>query len=242
MRWMLTSLAAVLIGCGLWAGATRAETVNAIVQLEQPDNKDAKARATRKPQKRLDGKSRAAAMAFAAKHHPELADLLKVLRKADTQHYETALRELAYHAERLGKMAERKDERYAVPLDLWKLESRFRLLVARLTMAGDEEIDAKVRPMLVERARLKRILLQMEEKRAVTRLERLREQIATTSDEARIAAELERIRRNITRGQRSKTAADEPRGASSRRTNNSRTEPASQETGRSKESPPKTHH
>lgn len=227
MRVMMIVLTAGLIGLGLWADAIRAEnaTTNIVVQTTKADDEKAKVRprAVRKPEKRLDAKSRAAAAAFARKHHPELARLLTVLRKADTQNYAAALRELAFHADRLGKMAERDDERYAVSLELWKLESRFRLLVARLTMAGEAEIDAKVRPMLVERARLKLELLQLEEKRTVARLERLQEQIAVLSSASddRIAAEIEKIRRTIVRGQRAKT---------------SRTEPASQETVRPKAS------
>ena len=227
MRFMMIVLIAGLIGSGLWAGAIRAEnTTNVVVQTTQAAGEKAKdrPRPVRKPEKRLDAKSRAAAAAFARTHHPELARLLTVLRKADTQHYEAAMRELAAHADRLGKMAEREDERYAVSLELWKLESRFRLLVARLTMAGEAEIDAKVRPMLVERARLKLELLQLEEKRTVTRLERVQEQIATQSSASgdRIDAQIERIRRTIVRGQRAKP---------------DRTEPASQETDRPKASP-----
>ena len=166
-----------------------------------------------KPVKPVDAKTRAAALKFAREHHPELAKLLQVLRKADAQNYKTAISELALQSERLARLAERKDERYPVSLDLWKLDSRIRLAVARLTMAGDDELAAKIRPLLIERSILRLSLLRLEAKRQTTRLQKLEEQIATlsTDPDGRIATEIERIRKSIAaRKRRSKTNRAEP--------------------------------
>ena len=238
MRLSMSSLLAGLIGLGLWAGTIRADNTSnvtvknaSVAKKANAANRDAKnrPRPAAKPQEPLDAKARAAALKFAREHHPELARLLQVLRKANAKHYETAIGELAFQSERLGRMEERGDERYAVSLDLWKLNSRLRLAVARLTMAGDDEIDTKIRPLLVERSSLRLNLLRIESKRQKARLQKLEEQIATLSsnNDERIAVEIERIRKSI--------------AARKRRSKTNRTEPTSKETVRQKSprTPPK---
>lgn len=230
MRLICVTLLAGLTGLCLWAGTIRAENTNRGTTRTSTAKGDTKnrPRSVKKQQARLDAKARAAATAFARKHHPELADLLSVLKRADTDHYETALRELSVHADRLAKMAERDDERYAVSLAIWKHDSRFRLAVARLTMAGDDEIETIVRPMLVERSRLRMEMLELEEKRTKARLQRVREQIATLSSADRIANEIERIRRSINRDRRTKTDRAEPTSKETARSKTSSRQPSSE--------------
>jgi len=216
VRLVIGSLLAGLVGLCLWAGTIHAQNpVDVTVKKTNAASREPKTRtrAAAKPLKPVDARTRAAALKFAREHHPELANLLQILRKADAQNYKMAISELALHSERLARLADRKDERYPVSLDLWKLDSRIRLAVARLTMAGDDEIDAKIRPLLVERSSLRLSLLQLEAKRQTTRLQKLNEQIATLSTEpdAKIAVEIERIRKSIVgRTRRSKTNRTEP--------------------------------
>lgn len=237
MRLSMVSLLVGLIGLGLWADTIRADNTsnvtvtNASTAGTTPGKKAAAAGREKKNRaglaaKPLDAKARAAALKFGREHHPELANLLQVLRKANARHYETAISELAFHSERLGRMAERSDERYSASLNLWKLESRLRLAVARLTMAGDDEIDKKIRPLLVERSSLRLSLLRIESKRQTARLKKLEEQIATLSSNSdeRIAVEIERIRKSIAAGKR--------------RSKTNQTESTSKETVRKK--PPRT--
>jgi hypothetical protein len=213
VRLVIGSLLSGLVGLCLWAGTIHAQNpIDVTVKKTNAASRESKTR-TRAVSKPVDARTRAAALKFAREHHPELANLLQVLRKADAQNYKAAISELALHSERLARLAERKDERYPVSLDLWKLDSRIRLAVARLTMAGDDEIDAKIRPLLVERSGLRLSLLQLEAKRQTTRLQKLEEQIATLSTDSddRIAAEIERIRKSIVgRTRRSKTNRTKP--------------------------------
>jgi uncharacterized protein YhaN len=119
----------------------------------------------------------AKAIAFARKHHPELADLLARLKKADAQAYEKALREVSQNTERLSKLRETDTERYDFSLRMWTLDSRIRLLAARSTMSNDPGIENELRELLRERQDLRLAMLKVERERLHARLERLNGQI-----------------------------------------------------------------
>ena len=58
------------------------------------------------------------ALNFAKKHHRELAAILQSLKSMEQTHYKTAIWEVARDAERLGRLQQRKDERYEPSLSL----------------------------------------------------------------------------------------------------------------------------
>ena len=79
---------------------------------------------------------------------------------------------------------ERDDARYELDLEIWKVESQIRLLVARLTMSpGDVEMQEKLRSLLMERVDLRIRRQRMDRDRLAARVQRLDENIASLESE-----------------------------------------------------------
>lgn len=118
------------------------------------------------------------ALEFARTHHPELATLLVQLQKSHPREYRAALTELERTRTRLERDRERLPERYALELEKWKLDSRVRLLVARMSMSESDELKAELRTALQDRMKLSDQLLQDEQERLQRRLAKVEEQLA----------------------------------------------------------------
>jgi|GEM_PF-1394116 hypothetical protein len=126
----------------------------------------------------------AAAISFAQEHHPELAGLLGHLKRNNKRQYERAIRELFRTSERLAQAKERDNARYELELEIWKVESQIRLLVARLTMSpGDEAMEDKLRALLMERVDLRIQRQRIERDRLAARVQKLEESIASLEGE-----------------------------------------------------------
>lgn len=123
-------------------------------------------------------KREAAAIKFAQKHHPELAELLGGLKASHPDQYTKAIRELDKTRERLEKAKDTDADRYAILLREWQLDSRVRLLAARLTMSTSEELETELRQVLTERHDVRLQLLTYDRERSKTRLQKMDEQIA----------------------------------------------------------------
>jgi hypothetical protein len=139
------------------------------------------------------------AIAFARKHHPELADLLARLKKSDPKAYEKALREVSQNTERLSKMHESDAERYELSLRIWTLDSRIRLLAARSTMSNDPGAQGELRELLRERQSVRLTLLRLDRDRLQARMDRLDAQIQQLQSDPDSAVENDfvRIQREI---------------------------------------------
>ncbi len=132
----------------------------------------------------------AAAMSFVRQHHPELADLLVYLKQANTREYERAMRELFKTSERLAQAKERDNDRYEIELEIWKLESQVRLLVARITMKPqDLALQEKLRSLLLQRVDLRLKRQRLERDRLAARVERLELDIDSLERERDAVAE-----------------------------------------------------
>ncbi len=138
------------------------------------------------------------ALAFARSHHPELAKLIERLRSVqDRTAYDKAIAELSKTAQRLESLKESNLERYGMMLELWKLESQARLMVARSMMKPDPKRDAKLRETLRKRAELRRIMLLVDIKRSQARIERIESQLKSLENlDAATDRELQRLKRS----------------------------------------------
>ena len=137
------------------------------------------------------------AVAFAQQHHPQLADLLVRLKASQSEQYTKALRELDKTRTRLEKAKETDADRYAILLREWQLDSRVRLLAARIMMSTSGELESELRQVLTERHDVRLQLLTYDREKSKTRLQKVDEQIEehvqnrTTS----IDRELDRIKK-----------------------------------------------
>jgi len=142
----------------------------------------------------------AAALKFAQLHHPELERLLARLENNNPAEYRRAVRKLYQDSERLARTAERSPDRHELELDAWKLDSRIRLLVARMSMSSDnEKLDSQLQALLQERVDLRLRQLRGERERIESRLARLTETIDEIESDPTGAAlkDLQRVKRSL---------------------------------------------
>ena len=144
----------------------------------------------------------AAALAFAAEHHPELVPLLERLRRDAPTEFKAAIADLEKTRERLAKLSDQQPERQAAALAEWKLSSRIRLSLARLATHPSAEVEAELRELVATRARNRAAGARAERERIAAQFEKLTDQLADfdRDPEAAIAREFETVRAKAVRG------------------------------------------
>jgi hypothetical protein len=138
----------------------------------------------------------AAAMAFAVAHHPELVPLLDRLRTEAPREFAAAVADLERTRERLAKLRDRQPERHEAALAEWKLLSRIRLSLARLTTNPSAEAEEEVRQLVRQQAEARVASLRAERERITARLEKITAQLEAfdRDPEAAVAAEFAALR------------------------------------------------
>jgi len=143
----------------------------------------------------------AAAIAFAVAHHPELVPLLERLRGEAPAEFAAAVADLDRTRDRLAKLRDRQPERHDAALAEWKLSSRIRLTLARLTTSPSAEAEQELRQLVRQRAEARLAPLRAERDRIGARLEKINAQLAAfdRDPEAAVTAEFEALRAKATR-------------------------------------------
>jgi len=166
----------------------------------------------------LNSADATATMEFVRKHHPDLVPLLKKLESSKRGEYLAAIQEVDKTRRRLARLEEKQPELYLIQLDTWKVESRIRLLIARLAMREDvASVSPAEREMLAELLRqrrdVKKRILEYQHAQFRERLARIERQIEQNSnaDQASIEREVDSVlrqasseRKKISRGRNSK--------------------------------------
>jgi hypothetical protein len=93
----------------------------------------------------------ALALEFARQNHPELAKLIKNLATKNPNQYNKAVQELIRNRTRLEKVKERSQPRYDRDLALWVVDSKIRLLVARMVVKDGQVDDEQLSQLLHEK-------------------------------------------------------------------------------------------
>lgn len=155
--------------------------------------------------KPVDPEHEAKAIEFAREHHPELSTLLEQLKQMNSGEYAKAIQELYRTTERLEKFGKDQDRRNH-ELKLWKLESRIKLLAARMTMAGTLAEESELKSLLLERIDLRREILQLERDRLAGRLKVVEHDIddSFSNRETLAEKELEKLRKTLANTARGK--------------------------------------
>lgn len=176
-----------------------------------------------------------AALVFAKRHHPELVELIEPLKQNNKQHYNRAIRELSAASERLAKIKDRLPEKYERDLAAWKLDSRVRLVLARMQMADPDEAESlrdDLRSLLLERNRSRLEQLSAERVKLKARISKLDQTISRMSEKDFVETELKRLERSANKSLtgRSSSAASKSkqtntRGQVSKKSQTKKTEP-----------------
>ena len=159
----------------------------------------------------------AEAVAFAAAHHPELAELLVHLEHGDPQAFATAIADLDRTRERFAKLEQRQPERHAAALDEWKLSSRIQLVLARMALSKDPQLEAQLEELVRRRQAARLAAMRVERGRLEARLARIDAVLAEHAGDP--DEMIERECRELLRKQRRPTAGKTvPRDAEAERT------------------------
>lgn len=192
-RLQLLCLLALLVG-------TSSNGLTAQEAVRSPEKtKPRKEAPAREPATALSAERDLAARKFADEHHPELGKLLKQLRENAPKEFSEAIAELDRTRDRLDKLRERQPDRYEAELQEWKLTSRIRLILARMAMNEDPQLEAELRSMVRERQELRLQLLRAERDRIEKRLEKIRSTLAeheADPDEA-VERELANLKKGV---------------------------------------------
>jgi hypothetical protein len=130
-----------------------------------------------------------AVLAFAGEHHPELVKLFRQLERNAPEEYAKAVAELDRNRERLEKLRARQPDRFDAALAEWKLSSRIRLVLARLSLASDPALERELREMVRERTDLRLAPLRAEKERLEKRLEKVSRTLADHDRDAAAAVD-----------------------------------------------------
>ncbi len=146
--------------------------------------------------------SEAETLAFAREHHPELADLLANLKQMNTKEFHKALRQLNQARQRLVRIERTSPAKYELALAGWKLDSRIKLLAARMTMSDDPMLEDELRKLVRERQEVRINELKSEKTQLTQRLgkvENLLQQLESDREKS-LQSEIDRIKQGLESG------------------------------------------
>lgn len=139
------------------------------------------------------------AMTFASKHHPELAELLANLKGENPAEFQRAMKELSQSAERINRIEDKNPELYLFAVNGWKLDSRIRLLSARLVMADNPAQEAELKALIQQRNELKLRQLKLEREKVSERLKHIEREIAVLEQDqaGAVKRDLQEVRNQL---------------------------------------------
>jgi len=215
----LTCLTTVIAFCiiGLFANSSDAEnpsqseTVTVSSKTPEKNKSSKSSKSTNKerkaPNNSIDAEREKRAIEFAKLHHPELAKLIQRLKKHKPREYKRAIRDLDNTLTKLDRFKNRDSERYRLTLERWEVDSRIRLLAARVSVMGSSDDKSELKSLLKQRVDLQLELLRHDQKMAEKRLDKIENSIKEIEQnrEAFLDAELKKINRSIKKtGQKNK--------------------------------------
>lgn len=161
----------------------------------------------RKNSNPLNAEREKLAIEFAKSHHPELAKLIQRLKKHKPREYKRAIRDLDNTLARLERFKNRDSERYRLTLERWEIDSRIRLLAARVSVMGSSEDKSELKSLIKQRVDLQLELLKHDHKLAEKRVQKLQKSIEEIEQNRNkfVDAEFNKINRSIKKsGQKDK--------------------------------------
>lgn len=156
------------------------------------------------------------ALAFAGQHHPELVTLISPLKSSNPKEYQRAVKDLFRSEERLTAIREREPDRYELELELWKLQSRIRLLAARLTMSDDAQLSEQLREALLAKMQNRRRMLEYERELLAKRQSNISKELELLnhSQDDLVIREYERLVKKAQRDRQAISKGQLPKGSS----------------------------
>ncbi|QDT88956.1 hypothetical protein [Gimesia algae] len=200
---LLLSVSCLLLPAPVSAqNGAKGETVNISrdsTKAKQADTPKASPEKEQKASNSLNAKREKLAIEFARTHHPELADLIQRLKKHKPREYKRAVRDLDTTLTKLDRFKKRDGDRYRLTLERWEVDSRIRLLAARVSIMGSGDDQSELKTLLKQRMDLQLELLKHEKAMAEKRVQKLKKSIADIEQnhDKLVDSELTKINRSI---------------------------------------------
>ncbi|HET6881368.1 MAG TPA: hypothetical protein VFI31_14495 [Pirellulales bacterium] len=165
--------------------------------------------ASKRPEKPSNDDREQAALVLVREHHPDLVELLQRLKATKKKEYQQAVKELYRDSQRLENVRERDPERYGLELRAWQLDSRIRLLTARLSLEDRPELQEELKAALTERADVRLTQRELERDRLTARLKKLEEEISslTTHRDEEVQRTFDRLLRTAVKARPAQKAS-----------------------------------
>ncbi len=119
---------------------------------------------------------------FVMQHHPELGEVLSRLKLTSSEQYERAVRDIYGTWDRLERMKKDRPRRAELELQLWVIDSRIRLLAARMSVTIDNQYERELKKILNEQVETKLKLLEVEREENIARVKSTEANIARAKD------------------------------------------------------------
>lgn len=196
--WAMMMLTPAMYGNN--ASQSAASTVSSnSAKNSKPQTKSASKNKERKNSSGISPKREKLAIEFANLHHAELAKLIQRLKKHKPREYKRAIRDLDITLNKLERFKKRDSERYRLTLERWKVDSRIRLLAARVSVRGGSSDKSELKTLLKKRVDLKLALLKNDRQLAEKRIEKINKSISEIENnrDKVIDAEFIKINRSI---------------------------------------------
>ncbi|MCA9017524.1 MAG: hypothetical protein KDA77_19530, partial [Planctomycetaceae bacterium] len=147
----------------------------------------------------IDAQREKQAIDFAKSHHPELAELIQRLKKHKPREYKRAIRDLDTTLAKLERFKKRDTERYRLTLERWEIDSRIRLLAARVSVMGSSEDESELKSLIKQRVDLQLEILKQDKQQAENRIQKLEKSISEIEQnrEKLVDAEFIKLKRSI---------------------------------------------
>ncbi|GIX05202.1 MAG: hypothetical protein KatS3mg114_1071 [Planctomycetaceae bacterium] len=144
----------------------------------------------------LSEQAQTATLQFVRQHLPELYELIERLRDSAPDEYQQAVHDLHQTYLRLQRSQERTPERYELELQEWKINTRIRLLTARLAMNAHPSLEQDLRALLRERQIIRQHLLEEERDRLQKRIQQIDRQLQDQRErgETHLEREFQRLK------------------------------------------------
>ena len=196
----LFGAAGLMLACAL--GSSRLILADGPSSTEAKAGKSAKPNAAAKAERnatsakahaaaKITPEREAAAITFAGQNHPELSLLLANLKQNNPTEYHAAVVELDRIVERLTSLKPKNVTQHDSELAHWKMDSRIRLMAARLTMSDNPALEAELKAAVREKVELTLTERKAERERLQKRVEKLDQTIGELSAKLDEVAEKE---------------------------------------------------
>lgn len=118
------------------------------------------------------------ALEFVQTHHPELGELLSVLKAMDADQYQTAIRDITRARKRIESLSKRSPEMQSVELQGWILQSKIDLFLAKAVASDGKWKRDELKELVQKRLDNQKMRFKVEKENLEARMKQIEESLS----------------------------------------------------------------